>query len=400
MPGSNDGGKAVREGDANDGGGVITSVNQSTVFSNDLLNSVDGSIGTTHSPILPDHIAGLWFTDEGAIDVTAEDIPMNHEFNTDTCGHIRLEGSNNVFIHAPGVMVEDPPIVDTSIILSANNLVLNGLQTNPPALATAFGEGIIANPEGPTEFEAAQFHADEPTEDIGFLIIPTPLSAGGGGGTPAEFQKSVNNGYNPDRQPPLEETYKEIVPPPIEEKNPNPVPKPDKPLPPPEEPIVGCVNCDENICGPNYLDSCPLSPNFTLGGLSTQTIISNYKIRAQAKLTKDQIVCNLKNLANNSLEPIKAMFPTMYITSGFRHGSGSSKHHLGQAADVQFKGFNTQQYWDAVNWVKDNVPYDAIIYEYGRKPWIHIQFRCSGNRGIVQTRVSPGNYKPGLIRLV
>lgn len=93
-----------RLGDCNDGGGCITGIPQSTVFANDLLVAVDGSVGTAHPPCpdVPIHCAGAWVTNQNTTvpsNVFAEGIPVNFESNVDTCGHVRIAGSPNVFVN-------------------------------------------------------------------------------------------------------------------------------------------------------------------------------------------------------------------------------------------------------------------------------------------------------------
>jgi uncharacterized Zn-binding protein involved in type VI secretion len=91
-----------RLGDCNDGGGCLTSIPQSTVFANDLLVSINGSIGTSHSPcpLIPIHCEGNWVTSGGSPNVFAEGISVNFTGNPDTCSHVRASGSPNVFVNA------------------------------------------------------------------------------------------------------------------------------------------------------------------------------------------------------------------------------------------------------------------------------------------------------------
>ena len=88
---------AQRNGDANDGGGVINSIPQSTVFVNSKLVSVDGSIGTGH-PVGVPHSAGTWKTANGSSSVNAGGIPVNRTGDNDTCLHSRVGGSGDVNI--------------------------------------------------------------------------------------------------------------------------------------------------------------------------------------------------------------------------------------------------------------------------------------------------------------
>ncbi len=87
--------------DVNSGGGAITSIPQSTVYANNLLVSIDGSIGTSHPPCpkKKKHCAGKWVTAHGSPDVFINNIPVNRLGDSDTCGHSRVGGSANVFVN-------------------------------------------------------------------------------------------------------------------------------------------------------------------------------------------------------------------------------------------------------------------------------------------------------------
>lgn len=90
-----------RMSDCNTAGGCITSIPQSTVFANNLLVCVDGSIGTSHPPCSNDnrvHCQGNWITTTGGPTVFAENIPVNKTGDPDSCGHTRATGSPNVFL--------------------------------------------------------------------------------------------------------------------------------------------------------------------------------------------------------------------------------------------------------------------------------------------------------------
>ncbi len=136
-----------------------------------------------------------------------------------------------------------------------------------------------------------------------------------------------------------------------------------------------------------------LSPNFTLADVTVQTHFGrqgNGTIRPQNGLSASTIVCNLKGVCVNLLEPFAAQFGRnkMLLTSGFRHGSGTSKHTQGLAVDVQIPSFNEAQLWAAAQWVQANLPYDALLYECrGNRPWLHLQYCKPGQtpRKIVET---------------
>jgi len=128
-----------------------------------------------------------------------------------------------------------------------------------------------------------------------------------------------------------------------------------------------------------------LSPHFSLGGLTKGG--SRMPVNQQG-LTAQEIVCNLKGLAENCLEPIINLYPGMVITSGYRRpgdvpkSSATSQHYLGQAADIIIPGFNRERHYEAIQAIQKIIPYDQLILEYSGKTtvWIHVSFKYTANR--------------------
>lgn len=154
------------------------------------------------------------------------------------------------------------------------------------------------------------------------------------------------------------------------------------------------------------IDNIRLSSHYTVGDLSTFAKPFGYAIIPQKGLSVEQIVQNLQLVAENCLEKIKAKYPDVIITCGFRQGSGKSQHNLGMAVDMQFPNHKKGDYFAIASWIKDNVPYDQLLLEYKNvntgNPWIHISYSGTGNRNQVLTLFnnlsrSPGG--PGLINL-
>lgn len=148
---------------------------------------------------------------------------------------------------------------------------------------------------------------------------------------------------------------------------------------------------------PNY--AFKLSENFSLAQLSSQCVFP-HQLVAQHGLSIQQIVCNLQALCENILEPLKSHHRNIRVNSAFRKGSGRSQHERGQACDIQAPGLSNKQMYDLCIWCKDNLPYDQIIFEYGRAPWIHMSFNRAGNRpksasNKVMT-MKGGKYSPGI----
>ena len=128
-----------------------------------------------------------------------------------------------------------------------------------------------------------------------------------------------------------------------------------------------------------------LSKHFTLSALTKN---GSRMPKPQQGLTENEIVCNLKGLCENVLEPLAELYPNMVITSGFRRpgdvrgSSATSQHYLGQAADIVIPGFSREQHYEAACQLAKMVPYDQILLEYSGKNtvWIHVSFKYTANR--------------------
>lgn len=133
-----------------------------------------------------------------------------------------------------------------------------------------------------------------------------------------------------------------------------------------------------------------LSTHFNLGALTKNG--TRMPVNQQG-LTAQEIVCNLKGLAENCLEPIIGLYPSMIITSGFRRpndvaaSSKTSQHYLGQAADIVIPGFSRQKHYDAIQAIQQLIPYDQLILEYSgaNTVWIHVSFKYTANRQMAFT---------------
>ena len=146
------------------------------------------------------------------------------------------------------------------------------------------------------------------------------------------------------------------------------------------------AKCDEIYAMKSYPSSMKLSPNFTVGMLTkngTRPIADTNGVSAQ------EIACNLKGLCEQCLEPVRKLFPSMVISSGFRRPGDisvgaleKSQHTRGQAADIVIQGFSRKKHWEAIQQIQQLIPYDQLILEYDGTStvWIHISFSYTGNR--------------------
>jgi hypothetical protein len=156
-------------------------------------------------------------------------------------------------------------------------------------------------------------------------------------------------------------------------------------------------------------DDQRLSPNFLLSQLSCNAIAAKYFVPSvdQTKTTnrgsfiRQQIIDNLRAVAVNILEPIKAAYPTAFPTNGYRNKGGNSQHEIGEAVDIQFSDMANLSIRDQNALMLERAKaiqkilqgkngFDQFLLEYkttrGGKPWIHISYRKDGaNRNEIRT---------------
>jgi hypothetical protein len=142
-----------------------------------------------------------------------------------------------------------------------------------------------------------------------------------------------------------------------------------------------------------------LSANYTVKDLSVGTLFP-HNIVAQNGLSIPDILTNMRGVAVNILEPLRAKYPGLRINSGFRKGTGTSQHNIGMAVDIQWAGLSPAGYSPIAQWVTENLPVDQLIFEHGNSIWLHISYNrgLSKQRGLLLTyypKESPA-YKPGL----
>lgn len=107
---------------------------------------------------------------------------------------------------------------------------------------------------------------------------------------------------------------------------------------------------------------------------------------------------NIKTLCEKVLEPIRAKFGPINISSGYRSadlnhfigGSLNSDHCKGRAADIDMDGHGG----DVTNrmifdYIKDNLDVDQLINEFNYS-WIHVGYRGKDNRNQVLDAVKQG----------
>jgi hypothetical protein len=102
-------------------------------------------------------------------------------------------------------------------------------------------------------------------------------------------------------------------------------------------------------------------------------------------------------LAEKIFEPIREHFGVpIHISSGYRSkelnakigGSATSQHCKGQAVDIDMdNSANGVTNADVFNYIKDNLPFDQLIWEFGNEDncdWVHVSYVPNGRKQILK----------------
>jgi len=136
--------------------------------------------------------------------------------------------------------------------------------------------------------------------------------------------------------------------------------------------------------------------------LSELTRSESAKRRGLSNMPTPEHIENLKVLAANIFEPIRAHFNVpIHISSGYRSeelnraikGSKTSQHCKGEAVDLDMDGTTVSNY-EIFDFINDNLKFDQLIWEFGTKEnpsWVHVSFAANGKqRGQVLRAVQRG----------
>ena len=119
-----------------------------------------------------------------------------------------------------------------------------------------------------------------------------------------------------------------------------------------------------------------LSPHFSYNEMTRSTWAQLHRIDN----TPDELqLAALINLCWKLGEPLREMFGTIYVNSGFRnetvntgvHGVGGSKHLKGEAMDIRIG--SAEQGKEYFKFIQRNVDFDQLLFEYNKQGamWIH-----------------------------
>ena len=122
------------------------------------------------------------------------------------------------------------------------------------------------------------------------------------------------------------------------------------------------------------------------------------------KPNEDQIE-NMKILAKEVFEPLRewvgcpmrinSMFRSLELNTALK-GSKTSSHMKGEAMDITRMACgkeNCKSNLDMFHWIKDNLEFDQLIWEFGSEPkWLHVSFNKDNNRQQVLVTKKRGVY--------
>lgn len=233
---------------------------------------------------------------------------------------------------------------------------------------TAPGVPDFPTPEVPTRHDETVAQYETPEDGDATAFTQALSDSGAADATPAGDKT------------PTKETEKSKPDPVVDEKKPEPVSKDCSMIP-----NTGPID-----------PSFQLSPNFKLSQL--HETVQRLNSPPAVNLTKAEIVCNLKGLCENVLEPIKKLYPGMGFSSVYRidvppGGAKNSDHLYGCAADIKINGFTRPQMYEAVQQIVKVVPaWTQIILEYrGASTWIHVAYNPS--KGLRMEKFTMNNDK-------
>jgi hypothetical protein len=281
-------------------------------------------------------------TANGSNSVFAHGVNVNYTDNADADGRVRIGGSGDVFVGDD--IDQDIPSIAVVISLDEEEVF------NPGGGAAGYAAAVADGTISPRE-----------------AAVPEPVPTGNSNAEPSKFTGT---------------------------------------------PTADCQGIEQQVTdlagNLSAIEDLVLSPRFTVKKLTRKPFIvfDNPLNPGPGDLTREEIVCNIKLLCVNCLEPIYDRFPNAFVTNTWRPrgiGSPTSQHPRGQAADLQFRNSKKSDYFQIANVIKDLVPFDQLLLEYKTTgtglPWIHISFNTAGNRKQVLTFLNNRTFAQGLVDL-
>lgn len=115
------------------------------------------------------------------------------------------------------------------------------------------------------------------------------------------------------------------------------------------------------------------------------------KRRGISNMPTEEHIKNLKLIAENVFEPIRANFrQPIRISSGYRSqslnaaigGATRSQHSTGEALDIDMDGTALSNK-EIFNFIKEKLSFDQLIWEFGNDhnpDWVHVSYSANGSQ--------------------
>ena len=126
-----------------------------------------------------------------------------------------------------------------------------------------------------------------------------------------------------------------------------------------------------------------------------EAVGSNYaKQKGIKNKPNEEQVENMKLLAKEVFEPLRewvdapirvnSMFRSKELNSAIK-GSLKSSHLNGEAMDITSMGGKSNL--EMFHWIKDNLCFDQLIWEFGKEPkWLHVSFSKNNRKQVLVTK--------------
>ena len=126
-----------------------------------------------------------------------------------------------------------------------------------------------------------------------------------------------------------------------------------------------------------------------------EAVGSNYaKQKGIKNKPNEEQVENMKLLAEEVFEPLRewvdapikvnSMFRSLELNTALK-GSKTSSHMNGEAMDITSMGGKSNL--EMFHWIKDNLCFDQLIWEFGKEPkWLHVSFSKNNRKQVLVTK--------------
>jgi zinc D-Ala-D-Ala carboxypeptidase len=110
------------------------------------------------------------------------------------------------------------------------------------------------------------------------------------------------------------------------------------------------------------------------------------------------IIEKIKLACNNVFDKARTHFGVpLFISSCYRSpevnkavgGKPNSQHLRGEAIDIDCDVFGKVTNIQLFQYIRDNLDFDQLLWEGGKKGWVHVSYKATGNRKSVGTIPNP-----------